>query len=85
MYADPAFDISTFELSVFIDSQEFCNANPIFGDLSPVELSCATYEPRSNTPDMYATVGPPNDPDVLICAKNVASTESRLIYACRWR
>ena len=87
VYADPAFDIDRFDLSVYIDRQEFCNADPIYGDLSAVQLGCESYEPRGSTPEMYATVGRGFgvQPAVLICAKNVASTQDRLIYACNWR
>ena len=87
VYAAPAFDIDQFDLNLFIDRQEFCNADPIYADLSAVKMGCESYEPRSNTPEIYATLdrGLGRQPRVMVCAKDVASKPTAIVYACRWR
>ena len=87
VYADPAFDVDTYDLSVFINGKEFCNTNAIYGDLGQVELSCAGYEPQGAI-QMYATVGASftSRGEVLECAQNKASRPpNRLVFACRAR
>lgn len=85
--ADPAFDVDQFDLNVYIDGREYCNPNPLYGDQGFGELSCESYEPRTQTPEVYATVGNSLFGNVrrLDCAQN-AATKSRysMIYACYW-
>ena len=86
--ADPAFDVDEFDLNVYIDGREYCNPNPLYGDQGFGELSCESYEPRTQEPEVYATVGNSlfGTVERLVCAQNVA-TRSRynMIYACYWR
>ena len=86
VYADPAFDVDQYDLNLFIDRKEFCNPSKIYGDLQAMEMSCASYEHRGSTPDMYATVDIGfRQEAVLVCAKHRDSRHNRLIYACRFR
>lgn len=85
--ANPVFDVDRFELNVYIDGREYCNPNPLYGDQGFGELGCESYEPRTQEPEVYATVGNSlfGSVERLVCAQNVA-TRSRynMIYACYW-
>ena len=80
--ADPAFDIAEFNLSVMVDGHEYCNANRIYGDDGPQELSCQALD-RDHT--SILGVSAQTQVGDLRCERHADSDISRSIFACEWR
>ena len=83
VFADPAFDIPTFDMSVFVDGVKYCNADDFFANSGPYELSCAFEERQHETVSRVSinidgTRG-------LQCARHMTSDASQTVYACVWR
>ena len=71
-------------------AREYCNPNPLYGDQGFGELSCESYEPRTQEPEVYATVGNSlfGTVERLVCAQNVATAvtlqhDLRMLLALR--
>ena len=81
--ADPVFDVGRFELAVFVDGENYCNANRIYGDEGPRTLSCGSLE-RRHTSVRMVSVQTDSMGD-LRCERNFQSTDQRSVFACVWR
>lgn len=82
VYANPAFDVDAFDLSVFVDGKEYCNPNRIYADDGDVELSCET-DNRPHTAVSRVSVQTPRGD--LRCEKHHTSERQRTVFACGWR
>ena len=82
MIADPAFDVDTFDLDVFVEGKEYCNTARIYGDDGGIELSCESDERRHSTVRRVSAQSHLGD---LRCEKNDASEAHETVFACAWR
>ena len=83
VFADPAFDVATFDLDVFVDGISYCNGDDFYGDEGAYELSCAFEEKMHTSVERVSA----NVADLggLRCARHSASDSTETIFACRWR
>ena len=82
VYANPAFDVDEFDLDVFIDGENFCNAERIYGDEGARELSCGSISRGHQSVANVSAQTPVGD---LRCERNNQSDAGESIYACEWR
>lgn len=82
VYADPAFDVNTFGLTVIVDGRSFCNPEDIYGDEGALEMSCASLQ-RAHT--SVQNVSARTENRALRCVKNKHSDAERTVFACAWR
>ena len=82
VYADPAFDLDEFDLDLFVDGVEYCNAARIYGDDGPLEMSCESEYRSHATVQRVSAQTPIGD---LRCERNDASDSSETVFACAWR
>ena len=82
VYADPAFDVDRFDLDLFVDGVEYCNAARIYGDDGPLLMSCELEErPHAEVSHVSAQTSLGD----LRCARHVASDADESVFACEWR
>ena len=77
-----AFDIDSFDLSLFVDGSRYCNASRIYGDEDPAEMGCV-YEEKTHS--SIRSVSAQTSLGDLRCARHVDSDSQRSIFACTWR
>ena len=82
VFAQPSFEIPSFELSVFVEGTEFCNFNALYPDEPPLQLDCGfeqwTHESIQNVNARTANAR-------FRCVKHVTSTNQRSLFACERR
>ena len=80
--ANTAFDIDTFDLTLFIDGSEYCNTNRMYADEGLYEMGCE-YEARSHS--SVTRVSAQTSTGDLRCARNVSSSAAVSVFACAQR
>lgn len=80
---DAAFDIDEFDLSVFVDSEDYCNTVRIYQDEDTYEMGCGSLE-KSHGLVERVSAQTRNQGD-LRCARNVQSLPTESVFACRFR
>jgi hypothetical protein len=83
VFADPAFDVESFALTVFVDGVSYCNSDDFYGDEGAYELSCE-FEEKSHT-SVKQVSADVDDLGGLRCVRHSESTAVETIFACRWR
>lgn len=81
---DPAFDIDVFNLDLFVDGVEYCNANRMYADEGAYLMGCESFQsaPHSSIQRVSAQTRSLGD---LRCERNVASSNRESVFACSWR
>ncbi len=82
VYVDPAFDVDSFELDLFVDGKGYCNTARIYGDDGALEMSCEYESRQHSTVQRVSAQTPIGD---LRCERNDASDSYETVYACAWR
>ena len=83
VFADPAFDVAAFDLSVFVDGVSYCNADDFYGEEGAYEMGCEFEEKQhSSVRNVSANV---DGLGGLRCARHSESDATETIFACRWR
>ena len=80
--ADPAFDLGEFELTLLVDSTEYCNSNRMYGDEGYYEMRCELEKRGHESVERVSAQTSKGD---LRCRKNAQSTNEQTIFACDWR
>ena len=83
VFADPAFDVELFDLSVFVDGIEYCNDSDYYADAGRYQMDCQ-LEDKSHkqvqnvSAQVYEGKG-------LRCERHRWSDSDGTIFACEWR
>lgn len=80
---DPAFDADAFDIDLFVDGVEYCNANRVYGDEGRYEMGCESFQEQSHSSVQRVSVQ--TSLGDLRCARNVASDARETAFACAWR
>ena len=83
VFADPAFDVAVFDLSVFVDGISYCNADDFYGEEGVYEMGCEFEEKQhASVENVSANV---TGLGGLRCARHSKSVATETLFACRWR
>lgn len=80
---DPAFDADSFDIDLFVDGVEYCNANRIYADEGRYEMGCESFQEQSHSSVRRVSVQTALGD--LRCARNSQSDARESIFACAWR
>ena len=81
---DAAFDIPRYDLKVFVEGEEYCYNNPIYGDEGYYKIECGGgYEGHhAAVQQVSAEV---QGMGGLRCQRSEHSNADRTLFACSWR
>ena len=83
---DVAFNVGSYELSVFIEGKDMCNPDPLFGDEGYYFLSCTAPEVNHGAvTSVSAQVETGRTIRGLRCQRSNHSNVDRALFACSWR
>ncbi len=80
--AQTSFDVEEFDLDIFVDGEEYCNASRMYPDEGFYEMSCAVVEGSHRDVQRVSVQTPYGD---LRCRRNDQSSATESLFACIWR
>ena len=82
VYASPAWDVDSFDLTILVEGLAYCNPERIYADDAPLKMGCEGEKRNHQNVEHVSAQSNKGD---LYCERNESSTDYESIFACRFR